>query len=173
MGRVETDPRRRREQTRSPEEQEEADIAAAIAASLAGLNLSEEPSSAEAPATTASSTAAPQVHVHLNVAVNVDGGLSPPRLRVPEARPPETSTTPPDDEWVYVVWRIRGHREARGVHCGGRRAWAAILELLPGHQYAGSGAALRRAPNLEAGRALYEQEARRHGAPSPGPVHEH
>ena len=156
-----------------PEQQEEADVAAAIAASLADLHLSEEPSSAGAPATHGSSSAAAQVHVHLNVTVNVDRERRSAEAGVPEASPREASSAPPGDEWVYVVWRIKGHEAARGIHCGGRRAWAAILELLPGHQYAGSGAALLRAPSLEEGRALYEQDARRHGAPNPGPVHQH
>ena len=156
-----------------PEQQEEADIAAAIAASLADLHLSEEPTSGGASSTPGSSAAAAQVHVHLSVTVNIDRGHRSAEGRAPEASPPEAASAPPGDDWVYVVWRIDGHEAARGVHCGGRRAWAAILELLPGHRYAGSGAALRRAPSLEEGRALYEQEARRHRAPSPAPVHQH
>ena len=156
-----------------PQEQEDADIAAAIGARLANLHISGQPSSAGAPSTADSSSAAAQVHINLNVTVNVAGGKPSGEAGVPESPPPKAATAQPDDEWVYVVWRIAGHESARGIHCGGRRAWAAIVELLPGRQYEGSGAALRRAPSLQAGRALYEREARRHGAPSPGPVHHH
>ena len=54
----------------------------------------------------------------------------------------------PRDRRFYCVWEIPGDPAAAGLWSGPfPQVWAALLQRLPGGQYAGSGARLRRYPS--------------------------
>jgi hypothetical protein len=77
-----------------------------------------------------------------------------------------------EDVRYYCVWYIPGRMESAiyyGTNVVGAArhpTWAAIEGLMPGLEYAGSGASLCRCPSLKAARAKWSAEAHKKGLPS-------
>ena len=78
---------------------------------------------------------------------------------------------PAADVRVYSVWHVPGHPEATGIWVGPHPAcWEAICALLRDHQYAGSGANLRRYANVEEAQAAWVLAAPRSHRPTSTPA---
>ena len=79
------------------------------------------------------------------------------------------------DVRVYAVWHVPGRPDAPGIYTGRHPAcWDTICEMLPGHQYIGSGAHLRRYASVEEAQAAWFHAAPRRHRPgvTPAPVFE-
>ena len=87
----------------------------------------------------------------------------------PEASPPRAPRAAREEAWAYAVGLPAGPG-AGGAHCGGRRAWQAIEAQVGGYCHF-RGDRLRRFASEAAAIAGYLEQADRHGAPVPPPLH--
>ncbi len=77
---------------------------------------------------------------------------------------------PAAPDHFYVVWNVPSEPELFGIFRAKEgEGWQRLERLLPGRQYAGSGAAWRRANTEEQALYLYSKEHERHGLPEEPP----
>ena len=74
---------------------------------------------------------------------------------------------------AYAVLRLPGADASRGVHAGGRHAWAALERLFRGGRLFGSGALVRRYDTVQLAVDGYNLGAARCGAPTPPTIFVH
>ena len=93
---------------------------------------------------------------------------------------PERDPTLPDSggppsqrgAWCYVVWRVDGQPDLRGIHRGGRQAWRFLEGRLGGYAYS-RGHRLRRAEHFQDAQGLYVRGGLQHGSPMPAAIFWH
>ena len=106
-------------------------------------------------------------NVNLNVNLNVELPAVPLPSRVSFLEPPRVSSAPmSEDIRHYVVWRVDGRSELRGLWTGVFPAvWTALQRELPQQRYSPGTSALRRATSMDAAFTMWHDEAIKHKCP--------